>query len=267
MVMEAEVIQTQHLANVQEAYNLDPFSGVNKDQARAWLLKCLGLTPDEWEYLKRIYSKMQGLEKRCFAVEKKCDMTTTVCDTYTKNVKRWCCAANVLYSQPTISNFSDNSLVKLNQVIEDLGGDFENTFPVAPQKAIVLTHTQRPGYTPEKIGLDFSLANNGNNYLDLTIQFYIGAVNEDAKNGTKFFAPLKKIGDEYDGNQFLNKNGTQIHLPFPPWENNPITVGSVERVVAVIRHTGAANNLTSASVRLHYSAQAWWALCEDAECR
>ena len=265
--MDAEVVQTQHLAKVQEVYSLSPFADIDKAQALDWLLKCLGLSHDEWEYLKRCYQKMTAMEQRCSTVEQKCNQTVQVCNTYTRNVKRWCCAANVLYSQPTVSNFSDNSLVKLNQVIEGLGGDFEDSFPVAPHKAIVLTHTQRPGYTPEKIGVDFSLANNGDNYLDLTVQFYIGAVNEDAGNSTKFFASLKAIGDEYDGNQFLNKNGTQIHLEFPPWENNPITIGSIERVVAVVRHTGAANNLTSASVRLHYSAKAWWALCEDSECR
>jgi len=123
--------------------------------------------------------------------------------------------------------YSNRSQVKLNEIVTGLGGDFVNAFPVPPTKKIRLTHKSRPGFTPTKIQIDLNLAGGGNNYSDFSIQFFLvpGGVNS---------ALGLEVGNEYDGNLFLNKDGTQISVPFPEYRGQPLDVGSLETLAVVI---------------------------------
>ena len=77
---------------------------------------------------------------------------------------------------------------------------------VAPGQAIRLEQPTRPGYLPHKIAIDFALANNGTNYLDLEVTLWLGP-------GGKTRG--KQIGPIWNGNEFINKDGTQIHIDMP----------------------------------------------------
>ena len=183
-------------------------------------------------------------------IEKRCDNIWAV-------ARRACCPGNLLYSQITLDEFSDNRQVNLDTPVEDFGPGYVNQFPVAPGQAIRLEHDPRPGYLPDKIAIDFSLANNGTNYLDLEITFWLGP-------GGKFRG--KQIGPKWTGNEFLNKDGTQIHIDMPKYRGKIVEVGSSERMAVEIRHTGNANNLISAKVRLPYDEERWYAYCASLGC-
>ena len=113
-------------------------------------------------------------------------------------------------------------------------------------------HLSRPGYIPTKIAVDISFANNGNNYLDLQIQFYLG------EGGT---TKGKAIGPLYSGNQFLNKDGTQIHIDFPHYKTLPVDVGFFEKLAVEINNSGGVNNILSISVVVYHEAKCWAELC------
>lgn len=267
--MDGNIVETQVVAGVQKSYDFDPHGSGNqqKHEFQKLLFECLGIQGgmEEWQHILKCARKYQTMATALENNDARCRKVIRDCATYTKFVKKYCCPGNILYSQVTLAEFSDNNQVKLNQIITGLGDPYVDDFALLPGKSLLLTHKPRPGYTPDKIAIDFDLANNGTNYLDLAIQFYIGPVGEGPQN-QGLFTQLKKLGSEFDGNQFLNKDGTQIHLDFPPWQEMQVTVGSVERMLVKITHNGAANNLTSASVRLMYDAKKWWELCDDAEC-
>lgn len=148
----------------------------------------------------------------------------------------------------------DNAQVNLEDIVTGLGGDFVNAFPVPP-KMIRLTHKSRPGYTPTKIAIDMNLAGGANNYLDFTLQFYLFPGGVSTGLGLE-------VGSQMRGNQFLNKDGTQIHVPFPEYRNASIDIGSLETLALVIRNNGAANNLDSAFVTVYYNNKEFYALCK-----
>jgi hypothetical protein len=100
-----------------------------------------------------------------------------------------------------------------------------------------------------------NIAGGGNNYLDFTLQFYL------VPGGVSTGLGLE-VGPQMRGNQFLNKDGTQIHVPFPEYRNAPIDVGSLETLALVIKNNGAANNLDSAFVTIYYDNKLFYALCK-----
>ncbi len=200
------------------------------------LSKMAGCIPD----LSRLSEMCRGVERRCASVE--------------EVVRRACCPGNILYSQITLDEYSDDTQVNLRTIVGDFGSNFVDQYPVAPGKCIRLEQAARPGYTPTKIAIDFSLANQGTNYLDLSIQFYLG---EGGKTKGK------PIGPTFRGNQFINKNGTQIHIDFPEYRNCPVDVGSVEKLAVELCVDGGANNLDSAFVTVFYNNKRFYQLCKS----
>ena len=177
---------------------------------------------------------------------------------------------NVL--RAAVQNFDDIEIVGINDLLEpdylaymlrydSVHGRFkgevsvDNGQLVVNGKMIRLTHKSRPGYTPTKIAIDLNLAGGGNNYLDFTLQFYLFPGGVSTGLGLE-------VGSQMRGNQFLNKDGTQIHVPFPEYRNASIDIGSLETLALVIRNNGAANNLDSAFVTVYYNNKEFYALCK-----
>lgn len=190
-------------------------------------------------------SECSHLRKRC------CDMEAKY-KTLEDLLRAANCPENVLYSQATTAQYSNNNQVEIGTVVKGLGGDYVDAVPVPPGKMIRLEQIPRPGYRPTTIALDVSMANNGVNYLDLQIQFFI------IPGGQEGGMPH---GPKYRGNQFLNKNGTQIHLPFPPYQGEVLTIGSMERVAVEIKHGGQNNNIDSIYVTLYHDADCAYKAC------
>lgn len=184
-----------------------------------------------------------------------CESLRRRCDTLEAMQRLMCCPGNMQYSNVTLDEYSGNNQVNLEEVVKGLGGDYVDAFPLPPSKTIRLTHVARPGYMPEKIAIDFALANSGDNYLDLSMQFYLVPGGQN---------PLgKPFGPRFRGNQFINKDGTQIHIEFPPYRDQRLTVGSLERLDLEITHTGAVNNLNSVFVTLYHDARRFYQLCRQ----
>ena len=232
------------------------------------------VSPEATEMLRRILCNPGGLERllqivtnpatldrlmqvadRLPAIEGTCRTLVNRCDATDLMFGQFICPGNVNYSQRTLDEYSDDNQVNLATIVTGLGGDYLNTFPLTPAKLIRLTHLARPGYTPTKIAIDLNIAGGGNNYLDFILQFYL------VPGGTPNNLGLP-IGSEMRGNQFLNKDGTQIHVPFPEYRNSPLDIGSLETLALVIRNNGAANNLDSAFVTVYYDNKAFYQACK-----
>ena len=185
-----------------------------------------------------------------------CEVTRRLqsrCNSLEALLKSRCCPANILYGRPTLDEFSTESQIDIDQIVENYATGYNNTFPVSPGQKIRLQQKARPGYIPRTIQVDMSLANSGTNYLDIRIQFYVGP------GGT---SEGKKIGPKWRGNQFLNKNGTQIIKEFPEWRSCEIEVGSAEFLAVEVEHIGNANNLDSLFITVGHDASAFHKLCD-----
>ena len=221
----------------------------------------LGMDPQTLKNLLHALKRIEMLEQKCKYLEKclndsSSTSTTTVeqrCDDIWVVAKRACCPGNLLYSQITLDEYSDNAEVPLDIVVQDIGAPFQNALPVAPNQAIRFEQAARPGYLPSHIWIDFAFAGGGVNYLDLEIQFYLGPGGKDKG---------KAIGPVYRGNQFVHKDGRTEKLVFPKYRGAIVEVGSIEKMAVEIRHIGSANNLTSASIRLPYDEEAWYEYCK-----
>lgn len=200
------------------------------------------------EFLRRF----QKLMEQNSDYRRECERLTRRCNTIEALLDRACCPGNRLYSQQTLDEHSGNNQIPLTTPVTGLGGDYVDAFPVPPGKKIRLQHLPRPGYQPQTIAVDFALAGAGDNYLDLIIQLYNYPGGQPGG---------KPYGPTYRGNQFLNKDGTQIHLPFPPYRGAPHVVGSAEVMQVEISHTGAVNNLNSAYITLYYDADKFYEQC------
>jgi len=203
--------------------------------------------PEMQRCLEAYQDECARLRKRCCVMEEK---YTTLEDLF----RRANCPANVLYSEVTIAEVSDDNQVQFTEVVKGLGGDYVDAVPVPPGKIIRLEQVARPGYRPHRIALDMGLANNGDNYLDFEIQLFLIPGGQDGG---------KPYGPKFRGNQFLNKNGTQIHIPFPKYQGHPLTVGSLEKLAVEIKHGGPANNLNSVYVTLYHDADCAYDACRD----
>jgi len=182
---------------------------------------------------------------KCSSIDRRCDGLWNLCF-------EQLCPGSVPFSRYTMDEKSQENHILLNEIVK-VEGDPNNvdSYPVTPLKYIRLTHPKRPGFVPKNINIDLHLANGGNNYLDIEVEFYLvsGGVG-------------KKVGVTYQGNNFLNKDGTQIVVAWPEYKGRRIEVGYAEHVVVVLRHIGAANNLLSANVRLTHDLKEWYALCK-----
>lgn len=238
------------LVKVQEIADGD----IHISQEHLQLLRRLACTPGAIETLLQYVQRLPYME-RCAtqmdtmntAVAQRVGAVEMVCQQYI-------CPGNVLYSQRTLDEFSGDNQINLTEVVKDLGGNYVDGFPVPPGKQIKLTHKGRPGYSPQKIAVDLNIANGGSNYLDFVLQFYLSPGTSNAEG-----LPL---ASEMRGNQFLNKDGTQIHVKFPEYRNRPLDIGSLETLAIVIKNNGSANNLDSAFVTVYYDNNQFYELCK-----
>ena len=212
--------------------------GADKDM-EARLCSILGVRPGE---LRTLCEVNRRLQQRCSSLE--------------ALVKAQCCPANKLFGRTTIDEVSTESQVDLDNIVQNFAAGYINALPLAPGQKIRLQQSARPGYIPRKIQVDLNLANNGTNYSDIRIRFYVGP------GGT---TKGKAVGPNWRGNQFLNKNGTQIIQEFPEWRACEIEVGSAELLAVEVEHVGNSNNLDSLFITVGYDNSVFYKLCET-EC-
>jgi hypothetical protein len=218
-------------------------------------LQRLTCTPGLLERLISCVDRMPQLERYVSGFEDRCRNTVNRCDAIELLCRNFLCPGNVNYSQRTLDEYSGKTQIKLEQIVTGLGDPYVNAYPVPPSKKIRLTHKPRPGYTPTQIRIDLNIAGGGNNYSDFLIQFFLvpGGVNTNVG---------LEVGDAYDGNMFLNKDGTQIAVPFPDYRALPLDIGSLETLAVVISNNGAVNNLDSAHVNIFYDNSRFYELCK-----
>lgn len=219
------------------------------------VLQKLAYNPGILERMVRCADRLPEIERCLSGFEDRCRTTTNRCDALEMLCKNFLCPGHLNFSQVTLDNYSSKSQVKLAEVVTGLGGDFVNAFPVPPGKKIKLTHKPRPGYTPTVIRIDANIAGGGNNYSDFTFEFFLVPGGMNSVLGFE-------LGDKYDGNIFLNKDGSQISVPFPEHRNHPIDIGSLETLSVVITNGGAANNLDSAHINIFYDNSRFYELCK-----
>ena len=226
-----------------------------RDLARR-LCEALGMTLEELAVLRQLARMTPEdwalIRKRMQAVEGKCESVVHTCATQANLLRVACCPANMLHSQVTINKYAHQNQVNVNVPVTGLGGDYVDTLPVPPGKKIRLVHIQRPGYSPKELTLALNLANNGTNYLDIAVTLYVA---EDPKEQGE------KIGSEYRGFQFFNNEGIPTPLKMPLYQNQPLTIGTMNYLVIELHHQGAANNLVSAFAAAHVNNEGWFAAC------
>jgi hypothetical protein len=232
-----------------------PVQGQYSQEQILDVLQKIACYPGGLERLMRSTDRVPELERCVVNFEDRCRAVLARCDALELLCRNFLCPGNVSYSQPTLDNYSSKSQVKLNEPVTGLGGDFVNAFPVPPGKKIRLTHQPRPGYTPTEIRIDFNLAGGGNNYSDLTVQFFLVPGGMNSVQGFE-------LGNEFDGNMFMNKDGSQIVVRFMEHRGVPIDIGSLETLSVVISNNGAANNLDSAHVNILYDNTRFYELCK-----
>ncbi len=212
-------------------------------------LRRLACTPGAIEALLSAVRNLDQIGQQVRGLQNRCDANDKMFEAYI-------CPGNVNYSQRTLDEYSDDAQVNLESIVTGLGAPYVNAFPVPPAgQRIRLTHRPRPGFTPTKIAIDLNIAGGANNYLDFVLQFYLVPGGVPNAQGLE-------VGSQMRGNQFLNKDGTQIHIPFPDYRNCPIDVGSLEGLALEITNNGAANNLESAFVTVYYDNNAFYQMCK-----
>ncbi len=222
------------------------------------LLRRLARSPGSVERLLRCADQIPEFQRVMGSFEDRCRTTMNRCDAIEMLCRNFLCPGNVNFSQRTLDEYSGLSQVKLAEIVTDLGDPYVNNFPVPPGKKIRLTHRPRPGYTPINIRLDLNIAGGGNNYSDFSVQFFLVPGGVDSALGLS-------IGNNHDGNIFLNKDGTQISVPFPEYRGTPHNVGSLELLAVELRNGGAGNNLDSAHVNVFYDNTRFYENCK-AQC-
>ena len=236
-----------------------PVQGQANQEQLLYVLQRIACDPTLIDRLERCANRFPEMERCTIGFEERCRKLIEKCDAVELLCKHFLCSSNINYSQRTIDEYSNRSQIKLNDIVTGLGGDFVNAFPVPPGKKIRLTHKPRPGYTPTNIRVDLNIAGGGQNYSDFTIQFFLVPGGVNTPTGLE-------VGNEYDGNIFLNKDGTQMSVPFPEYRNLPLDIGSLETLAVVITNGGAANNLDSAHINVFYDNARFYELCKARCC-
>ena len=232
-----------------------PRDGEYSQEQLVEVLRRLGNNPGMLSQMVRCVERMPEIERYLIGFEDRCRTTVNRCDSIEMLCRNFLCPGNVNFSQRTLDEYSGLSQVKLTEVVAGLGDPYVNTFPVPPGKKIRVTHRPRPGYTPTNLRIDLNIAGGANNYSDFSIQFYLVPGGVDSGIGLA-------VGNNYDGNMFLNKDGTQIAVPFPEYRALPLDIGSLETLAVEIRNGGAANNLDSAHVNIFYDNSRFYELCK-----
>ncbi len=226
----------------------------NQDQILD-MLQRIACTPGLLERMIACVDRLPQIERATMGFEDRCRTTINRCDAIEMLCRNFLCPGNVNFSQRTLDEYSGKNQVKLNEIVTGLGDPYVNAYPVPPTKKIRLTHKARPGYTPTEIRIDLNIAGGGNNYSDFLIQFYLVPGGSNTGLGLE-------AGNAYDGNMFLNKDGTQLVVPFPDYRAMPLDIGSLETLAVVISNNGAANNLDSAHVNIFYDNARFFELCK-----
>ena len=241
--------------------NLVKFEGLPQegtyhvDDAVVQRFKQFLYNPGALEFLMRCMDQYPQLQQRCITLTETCSTLKQRCDYLESLCELTMCPGEKLYSQRTLDEYSDDGKVTLNQVVQDVGPGFVNAFPVPPGQSIRLTHRPRPGYLPHKIGIDANFAGGANNYLDLDIQFYLIPGGVSSGFGLE-------VGSLMTGNEFLNKDGTQIRIPWFEYRGCPMDVGSLEFLAVNIKNNSAASNLESVQVNIYYNNRLFYELCK-----
>lgn len=244
-------------------------NSMTDDEKKRAVCHLLGIHEGDIETIKKLGQLLEAYQNKCAALEQKCNTLETQCTALTKQchdatyyASLMCCPGNILYSLPTTDSYSDDERIEFLEVVKGLGDPYVDSFPVPPGKKILLTHKKRPGFCPGIIAADFGLANNGNNYLDLALQWYVSA------DDTEPLTEGQKIGSRFSGNDFLDKDGRQKDRNFPQWRNRVICVGGLERLFVELSHLGGANSIDSAQIRLFHANNAWYEACaEEGQCK
>jgi len=121
--------------------------------------------------------------------------------------------------------------------VSGLGGDFVDTCPLVPGKVIRFEAASRPGYQPTAI--EFLVPSTYDTLSDLEIQFFL--LGGDLHEG-------RCCGPKLRGNQFVDRNGAPVRVPWPLYQGRRLTVGSRERLAVEVRHRGLAHKLDSVIV-------------------
>lgn len=211
------------------------------------LCECLGITPEEWALMRQVARQVGSLSTQCRTVTQRCATLEHI-------QKQSCCPANMNYSAVTINKYSHQNQVNIDTVVTGLGAPYVDGYPVNPGSKIRLIQEARPGYSPKKMTVALNLANQGTNFMDLEVSFYI--TTDPKQQG-------EKIGSDYRGFQFFNNEGQPTPLDFPTYQQNPLTIGTREWLVVEIAHKGPANNLISAFVAAYVNAEGWFAACGE----
>ena len=232
-----------------------PVQGNYSQEQLLDILQRIANSPGTLERMMRCADQMPDVRQFMSTFEERCRATMSRCDALEMLCRNFLCPSNINFSQRTLDEVSNRNTIKLIEVVTGLGDPYVNSFPVPPGKKIRLTHRSRPGYTPKEIRIDMNIAGGGNNYSDFLILFYL------VPGGVSTTLGLE-ASDAYDGNLFLNKDGTQLVVPFPEYRNMPLDVGSLETLAVVISNNGAANNLDSAHVNVFYDNSRFYELCK-----
>ena len=209
------------------------------------LCRVLRISPEDLAMLRLFGKRCDAIERDCRSLGQRCGAIEGVLD-------QTCCPANMNYSQPTIDKFSHKTQVNITNVVTGLGGDYVDTMPLNPGKRIRLIQEQRPGYSPVNVTVALNLANQGTNYLDLEVTFWV--TTDPQIQG-------EQLGSEYRGFQFFTNEGVPTPIPFPTYKNMAVTIGTMNYLAIEIAHKGAANNLVSAFVAVQVNSQGWYAAC------
>ena len=226
----------------------------NQDQILD-MLQQIACTPGLLQRMIACVDRLPQIERATMGFEDRCRTTISRCDAIEMLCRNFLCPGNVNFSQRTLDEYSGKNQVKLNEIVTGLGDPYVNAYPVPPTKKIRLTHKARPGYTPTEIRIDLNIAGGGNNYSDFLVQFYLVPGGSNTGQGLE-------AGNAYDGNMFLNKDGTQLVVQFPDYRGLPLDIGSLETLAVVISNNGAANNLDSAHVNIFYDNARFFELCK-----
>jgi hypothetical protein len=229
----------------------NPMNADTSRELQRRICHVLGISPEDLALLRALSDRMVRVENGCTTVTRRCDDLQNV-------LRQACCPANMLYSQITINENSHKDQVNIVTPVTGLGDPYVDSLPVPPGKKIRFVQEERPGYSPVDITVALNLANNGTNYLDIVVRFYVS---------TKPTGPGTQVGSEYRGFQFFSNDGLVTPIKFPLYQNSPVTVGSKEYLLIEIEHLGTANNLTSAFASARVNNAGWYAACGPDVCR
>lgn len=133
----------------------------------------------------------------------------------------------------TTHRFYRSGRTQLDQILE-------GQVPVAPGASVLLAQSPHPPWPTGCYVLRYRLANNGNNHLDVRIEWFI----DDE--------PLDTV---HTGAEIYNFDGTVIgtgELPIPMAGGEHCCVGGNNRLKVRIRHTGNANQIESIWLFVHH---------------